>query len=77
MRLIPFGGTFLEKCGKMWKNGRFSGRLWPDWGNTTRVAMARLGSIGLMNIGYLFLNTQNTITNVISFTLFNSLWSLS
>ena len=38
---------FLEKCGKIWKNGRFSGRLWPDWGCTTRAAMAGLGSIGL------------------------------
>ena len=29
-----------------WKNaenGRFSGRLWPDWGNTARAAMAGLG----------------------------------
>ena len=25
-------GSFLEKCGKIWKNGRFSGRLRPDWG---------------------------------------------
>ena len=46
MRLILFGGTFLENCGKLWKNGRFSGRLWPDWGNTTWAAMAGLGSIG-------------------------------
>ena len=22
----------LEKCGKIWKTGRFSGLLWPDWG---------------------------------------------
>ena len=29
------------------KNGRFSGRIWPDWGNTTRADMAGLGSIGL------------------------------
>ena len=34
----------MEKYGK---NGRFSGRLRPDWGNTTRAAMAGLGSIGL------------------------------
>ena len=25
-------GPNLEKCGKFWKNGRFSGRIWPDWG---------------------------------------------
>ena len=36
-------GSFLENCGKIWKNGHFSGRLrwigeiphgrlWPDWG---------------------------------------------
>ena len=37
----------MEKCGKIWKNGRFSGRLWPDWGNTAWAAMAGLGSIGL------------------------------
>ena len=37
----------MEKCGKFRKNGRFSGRIWPDWGNTTRADMARLGSIGL------------------------------
>ena len=23
----------LEKCGNFWENGRFSGRIWPDWGN--------------------------------------------
>ena len=27
------------------KNCRFSGQLQPDWGNTARAAMARLGSI--------------------------------
>ena len=35
----------------MWKNTEkrpFSGRLRPDWGNTTRAATAGLGSIGLM-----------------------------
>ena len=42
-------GSILEKCGKFWKNGRFSGRIWPDWGNTTRADMAGLGSIGLNN----------------------------
>ena len=40
--------SFLEKCGNFWKNGRFSGRIWPDWGNTARADMAGLGSIGLM-----------------------------
>ena len=40
-------GSNLEKCGKMWKNGRFSGRIWPDWGNTAWADMAGLGSIGL------------------------------
>ena len=30
-----FGGSNLEKYGKFWKNGCFSGRIWPDWGNTT------------------------------------------
>ena len=49
----PMGGKYvlvdpdLEKYGKFWKNGRFSGRIWPDWGNTTWADMAGLGSIGL------------------------------
>ena len=29
------------------KNGRFSGRIWPDWGYTTWADLAGLGSIGL------------------------------
>ena len=37
----------LEKCGNFWKNGRFSGRILQDWGNTARADMAGLGSIGL------------------------------
>ena len=41
-------GSILEKCGNIWKNGRFSGRIWPDWGNTARADMAVLGSIGLI-----------------------------
>ena len=36
-------GSLLEKCGKIWNSSRFSGRLWPDWGNTAWAAMARLG----------------------------------
>ena len=40
-------GSILEKCGKFRKNGCFSGRIWPDWGNTTWADMAGLGSIGL------------------------------
>ena len=40
-------GSILEKCGNFRENGRFSGRIWPDWGNTTRADMAGLGSIGL------------------------------
>ena len=31
----------------------FSGRLWPDWGNTAWAAMAGLGSIGL-TCGFLY-----------------------
>ena len=41
-------GSILEKYGKFWKNGRFSGRIRPDWGNTARADMAGLGSIGLI-----------------------------
>ena len=43
-------GSNLEKCGQFWKNGRFSGRIWPDWGNTAWADMAGLGSKGLMYI---------------------------
>ena len=43
-------GSILEKFGKYWKNSRFSGRIWPDWGNTARADMAGLGSIGLKDI---------------------------
>ena len=43
-------GFILEKCGNFWKNGCFSGRIWPDWGNTAWADMARLGSIGLKNV---------------------------
>ena len=39
--------SILEKCGNFGKNGHFSGRIWPDWGYTTRADMAGLGSIGL------------------------------
>ena len=52
----PMGGCYflfgsnLEKYGNFWKNGRFSGRIWPDWGNTTRADLAGLGSIGLSTI---------------------------
>ena len=40
-------GSILEKCGTFWKNGRFSGQIRPDSGNTARADMAGLGSIGL------------------------------
>ena len=50
----PISGSYflqhsiLGKCGNLWKKGRFSGRIWPDWGNTAWVDMAGLGSIGLI-----------------------------
>ena len=40
----------MEKYGKSWENGRFSARIWPDWGNPTRADMAGLGSIGLRKV---------------------------
>ena len=40
--------SILEKCGKIWKNSRFSGRLRPDRGHTARAATAGLGSKGLI-----------------------------
>ena len=56
---IPMGGYYffvgsnLEKYGKFWKNGRFSGQIWLDWGNTAWADMAGLGSIGLKATGHL------------------------
>ena len=41
-------GSPLEKCNFLWKISRFSGKIWPDWGNTAWVNMAGLGSIGLL-----------------------------
>ena len=40
----------LEKCGNLWKNGRFSRRIWPDWG----YHMGGFGRIGVHRV-------QNTI----------------
>ena len=40
-----FVGSNLEKYGEFLNNGRFSGRIWPDWGNTAWADMAGLGSI--------------------------------
>ena len=37
----------MEKCGNFGKNIRFSGRIWPDLGNTAWADMAGFGSIGL------------------------------
>ena len=37
----------MEKYGKI---ARFSGRIWPDWGNTAQADMAGLGSIGLRDL---------------------------
>ena len=52
----------LEKYGKFWKNDRFSGRIWPDWGNTAWADMAGLGSIGLANFALLCI-TYHFITH--------------
>ena len=60
----PMGGKYvllgpnLEKYEKFWENGRFSGWIWPDWGNTTWADMAGLGSIGL-NMFILRIDTIN------------------
>ena len=41
----------MENFGKTAVN---SGRIWPDWGNTTRADMAGLGSIGLTKPDFQF-----------------------
>ena len=63
-------GFILEKCGNFWKNGRFSGRIWPDWGNTARADMAGLGSIGLIGTQLLGrLESSDLMNNEIGFVL--------
>ena len=42
------GSNLEKKCGSFFKNSCFSGRIWPDWGNTIWVDMTWLGSIGLI-----------------------------
>ena len=77
MRTILFECTIFEKFGKIWKNCRFSGRLWPDWGNTAQVAMARLGSIGLSVkndlIQFLFVAIVTKFKNLSCFYDFNAM----
>ena len=36
--------SILEKCGKIWENGHFSGRLWPDLGKN------HMGGYGLIGV---------------------------
>ena len=43
-------GSILEKYGKFRKNGRFSGRIQPDWGNTAQADTAGLGSIDALEL---------------------------
>ena len=45
-----FDGSILENCWKFWENGRFSGRIWLDWGYTAWADMAGLGSLGLSDM---------------------------
>ena len=49
-RFILILGFYFGKCGNFWKNGCFSGRIWPDWGSTARADLAGLGSIGLLDV---------------------------
>ena len=35
--------SILEKCGEIWKNGRFSGRLRPDMGTYRTGGNGRIG----------------------------------
>ena len=45
--IVCLGFSFGKLCKNMEKLLFFRGRQ-PDWGNTTRAAMAGLGSIGLI-----------------------------
>ena len=65
-----FVGSNLEKYGKFWKNGRFSGRLRPDWGNTARADMAGLGSKGLSIIACHYISKFVPPLSVVSIVLF-------
>ena len=44
--------SIWEKCGKIWKNGCFSGQLRLDLGNTAWAATAGLGSKGVCIINF-------------------------
>ena len=54
-------GSILEKCGKIWENGCFFRWLRPDLGNSAWLAMAGLGSIGLMLLAVHTLEDISTI----------------
>ena len=45
-------GSNLEKYGNFWKNDRFSGRIWPNWVNTT---LTEFGRIGVYRVKYIYL----------------------
>ena len=47
------------------KNGRFSGRIWPDWGNAVWADMAGLGSLGFRR----FLETGDNCYHFMEFTV--------
>ena len=53
-----FMGSYLEKYGKFRETAIFSGRIWPDWGNTAWADMAGLGSIGLISNAFGNYNTN-------------------
>ena len=66
-------GSILEKCGNFWKNGRFSGRIWPDWGNTARADMAGLGSIGLSRIKLRLVTVKGLISCSLNHSIVNGI----
>ena len=75
MRLVRFGWFYF---GKIWKNGRFSGRIWPDWGNTARADMAGLWSIGLRKNCQKFLNRvllRNSM-EIMLFSIFSGIFDI-
>ena len=77
-----FMGSNLEKYGKFWKNGRFSRRIWPDWGNAAWADMAGLGvhrvkPNQLINVPLIYMWTETKLLTYFSIIKIYKFFSLS